>query len=177
MFGNDALVLLARVKRSSGVAWSIGIPFSWKRRRGSAKPSCSTGSASSSSLRSTASASSRRSSGRSLQDHRGIPVELLRDGQEGEDPAPEVRAGPGSTRGRLIWLTLQLTARTGVTMRELRFRRFVWANYKRMMLVGGDWIGTARALAELQRENGGSDWTREERLKLLSQRGVERALL
>jgi hypothetical protein len=76
---------------------------------------------------------------------------------------------PALRRGRLIWLTPKLTLKTGVTMRELRFRRFVWANYSVMLQVGGKWIGVARALAELQRENGGADWTREELLQLLSQ--------
>ncbi len=76
---------------------------------------------------------------------------------------------PALRKGRLIWLTPKLTLRTGVTMRELRFRRFVWANYSVMLRVGGKWVGVARALAELQRENGGGDWTREELLELLSQ--------
>lgn len=35
---------------------------------------------------------------------------------------------PELRKGRLIWLTPKLTLRTGVTMRELRFRRFVWVS-------------------------------------------------
>lgn len=75
---------------------------------------------------------------------------------------------PALAGGRLIWLTSKLTLKTGVTMRELRFRRFVWARYSHFLKVGGKWIDVARALAEIERERG-SEVTSEELAELLSQ--------
>jgi hypothetical protein len=57
-------------------------------------------------------------------------------------------------RGRILWVNPQLTQRSGVTMRELRFRRFVWMRYGGMVALGGGWVNVARWLAELERDRG-----------------------
>lgn len=51
----------------------------------------------------------------------------------------------------IVHVSTALTQSTGVTMRELRFRRFVWARYGWMLTMGGDWVGAARHLAETER--------------------------
>jgi len=61
---------------------------------------------------------------------------------------------PAMRKSRLLWMTPKLTTQTGVTMRELRFRRFVWARYKSFVLLGGKWIDVGRRLAELERDLG-----------------------
>lgn len=61
---------------------------------------------------------------------------------------------PALKKGRILWLTPKLTQLTGVTMRELRFRRFIWARYGTLLAIGGEWVDVARRLAELEREHG-----------------------
>jgi hypothetical protein len=61
---------------------------------------------------------------------------------------------PALKKGRLIWLTPKLTQKTGITMRELRFRRFIWARYGTLLAMGGKWIDVARMLANLERDLG-----------------------
>jgi hypothetical protein len=61
---------------------------------------------------------------------------------------------PAMRRSRLLWMTPKLTQLTGVTMRELRFRRFVWFRFGTLLAIGGEWIDVARRLAEIERELG-----------------------
>lgn len=61
---------------------------------------------------------------------------------------------PALRKGRLLWMTPRLTQKTGVTMRELRFRRYVWMAYRQFAVVGGDWLILGRWLAEVDRERG-----------------------
>lgn len=78
---------------------------------------------------------------------------------------------PAMRRSRVLWMTPKLTMRTGVTMRELRFRRFVWARWGTFLRLGGEWIDVARRLAELERERG-EPLTGDEVLRIIGQRGV-----
>ena len=50
----------------------------------------------------------------------------------------------------IVHVSNQLTQATGCTMRELRFRRFVWARYASHIKAGH--VALARQLAELERE-------------------------
>ena len=50
---------------------------------------------------------------------------------------------PALQRRRIIWLSPKLTQRTGVTMRELRFRRYVWARFLGFAAAGGVWVDVA----------------------------------
>lgn len=61
---------------------------------------------------------------------------------------------PALRKGRLMWLTPRLTTKTGVTMRELRFRRYVWMRFGSFVALGGVWVNVARRLAELERDTG-----------------------
>jgi hypothetical protein len=61
---------------------------------------------------------------------------------------------PALRKGRLLWMTPRLTQRTGITMRELRFRRYVWMAQRQFAVLGGDWMVLARWLAEIDRERG-----------------------
>jgi hypothetical protein len=51
-------------------------------------------------------------------------------------------------KGLPLWLTPRLTMKSGITMRELRFRRFLWVRFPDLLDLGGDWIAIARRLAE-----------------------------
>jgi hypothetical protein len=61
---------------------------------------------------------------------------------------------PAMRKSRVVWMTPRLTQQTGVTMRELRFRRFVFARYGTILNLGGQWVHVARRLAELERDRG-----------------------
>lgn len=54
----------------------------------------------------------------------------------------------------IVHVSTALTQTTGVTMRELRFRRFVWARYGWLIRAGHDLMEPARYLAELERAIG-----------------------
>jgi hypothetical protein len=74
----------------------------------------------------------------------------------------ETVAHPAMKKSRPLYVTSKLTTQTGVTMRELRFRRYVWVNWGTLVRMGGEWVDVARRLAELQRANGGNELTAEE---------------
>lgn len=61
---------------------------------------------------------------------------------------------PALRRGRILWMAPKLTLKTGITMRELRFRRYVWMAYHEFAVLGGDWMVLARWLAEVDRDRG-----------------------
>jgi hypothetical protein len=61
---------------------------------------------------------------------------------------------PAMRGSRILWMTPRLTQTTGATMREMRFRRFVWARYGHLIAQGGGWVDVARVLAETERELG-----------------------
>jgi len=75
-------------------------------------------------------------------------------GKRGKATLQETVQHPSMRRSRLLWVNPVLTVATGVTMRELRFRRFVWVRYGSMLAMGGKWIDVARRLAEIERELG-----------------------
>jgi hypothetical protein len=75
-------------------------------------------------------------------------------GKKGKLTLQESVQHPSMRRSRVIWMTPKLTGLTGVTMRELRFRRFVWVRFGSMLALGGKWIDVARRLAEIERELG-----------------------
>jgi hypothetical protein len=52
----------------------------------------------------------------------------------------------------IVHISTRLTQRTGITMRELRFRRFVWARWGAVARAGH--IELARTLAQMERELG-----------------------
>lgn len=66
----------------------------------------------------------------------------------------------------IVHVSTGLTQATGVTMRELRFRRFVWARYGWLASVGGDLVDAARNLAEIERALG-AELDRDEQLRYL----------
>lgn len=61
---------------------------------------------------------------------------------------------PAMAHSRLLWMNPRLTTKTGVTMRELRFRRFVWVRYQRLGERLPGWAPLARTLTELERDRG-----------------------
>jgi hypothetical protein len=72
----------------------------------------------------------------------------------------------------IVHVSTRLTQRTGVTMRELRFRRFVWARRPGMMASGEpSLIAAARACAELERELGRNLTLVEQRCLVVCERG------
>jgi hypothetical protein len=75
-------------------------------------------------------------------------------GKKGKTTLQETVQHPAMRRSRLLWMTPKLTQATGVTMRELRFRRFVWFRFGSLLAMGGEWIDVARRLAEIERELG-----------------------
>jgi hypothetical protein len=75
-------------------------------------------------------------------------------GKRGKLTLQETVQHPAMRRSRLLWMTPKLTQLSGVTMRELRFRRFVWFRFGGMVAMGGGWIDVARRLAEVERELG-----------------------
>ncbi len=75
-------------------------------------------------------------------------------GKKGKRTLQESVTHPALAKGRLIWVSPRLTMKTGVTMRELRFRRFVWVRYGHMIALGGHWIDIGRKLAEVERDRG-----------------------
>jgi hypothetical protein len=75
-------------------------------------------------------------------------------GKRNKTQLQESVTDPALARSRLLWVNPKLTMRTGVTMRELRFRRFVWVRYGGLVRAGGEWIGIARRLAEIERDRG-----------------------
>jgi hypothetical protein len=83
---------------------------------------------------------------------------------------------PALKRGRIIWLSPKLTQRTGVTMRELRFRRYVWVRFRGFAAAGGVWVDVARYLAEVERDRG-VQLTGEEVAQLLTQETINRWFL
>jgi hypothetical protein len=68
---------------------------------------------------------------------------------------------PAMKRSRLLWVTPKLTTSTGVTMRELRFRRYVCARFRGLSVNGPAWLAFARRCAELEHERK-SDLSPEE---------------
>ena len=68
--------------------------------------------------------------------------------------------------GLLMTRAILLEHAVDVTMRELRFRRYVWMRYSLLMKAGGKWVDVARALAELERERG-SELTTDEMSALI----------
>jgi len=75
----------------------------------------------------------------------------------------------------IVHVSTRLTQRTGVTMRELRFRRFVWARRPGMMRSGDpSLIAAARACAELERELGRNLSLAEQRCLVVCERGSRR---
>ena len=81
---------------------------------------------------------------------------------------------PAMRKSRLLWMTPRLTTLTGVTMRELRFRRYVWARFGMFAAAGGEWIDVARALAEIEQERGDGDLTADEIRDLVGQDNLNR---
>lgn len=75
-------------------------------------------------------------------------------GKGGKATLQESVQHPAMRRSRLLWVNSLLTLSTGVTMRELRFRRFVWFRFGALLAMGGEWIDVARRLAEIERELG-----------------------
>ncbi len=75
-------------------------------------------------------------------------------GKKGKTTLQDTVQHPSMRRSRLLWMTPKLTQVTGVTMRELRFRRYVWFRFGTMLAMGGEWIDVARRLAEVERELG-----------------------
>jgi len=75
-------------------------------------------------------------------------------GTKGKATLQETVQHPAMRRSRLVWVTPKLTQLTGVTMRELRFRRFVWVRFGTLLAMGGEWVDVARRLAEVERELG-----------------------
>jgi hypothetical protein len=54
----------------------------------------------------------------------------------------------------IVDVSTRLTQHTGVTMRELRFRRFVWVRYRGLASAGGPLLQAARHLARIEIERG-----------------------
>lgn len=75
-------------------------------------------------------------------------------GKQGKPELQESVTHAALRKGRILWMTPRLTQKTGVTMRELRFRRYVWVAYRQFATLGGDWIVLARRLAEVDRDRG-----------------------
>ncbi len=75
-------------------------------------------------------------------------------GTRGKATLQETVQHPAMRRSRLLWVNSGLTMATGVTMRELRFRRFVWFRFGALLAMGGEWVNVARRLAEIERELG-----------------------
>lgn len=83
---------------------------------------------------------------------------------------------PAMRKSRLLWMTPRLTTLTGVTMRELRFRRYIWVRYRGFAALGGVWMQVARYLAEIERDRG-EVLTGDEVAALLTQETVNRWFL
>jgi hypothetical protein len=75
-------------------------------------------------------------------------------GKKGKTTLQETVQHPAMRRSRLLWMTPKLSQLTGVTMRELRFRRFVWVRFGTLLAMGGEWVDVARRLAEVEQELG-----------------------
>lgn len=50
----------------------------------------------------------------------------------------------------IVHVSNRLTQHTGITMRELRFRRFVWVRHRKLLCAGGRFVGLARYLAQCE---------------------------
>jgi hypothetical protein len=60
---------------------------------------------------------------------------------------------PGMPRS-IVHVSNRLSQHTGITMRELRFRRFVWVRFRGIASIGPEFVLAARHLAEVEVERG-----------------------
>jgi hypothetical protein len=142
----------SRASSSAGAAASCTFTRSWRtRRRRSGMPRRSTSSTWPSLRRSSPSASWSAVSVRALAEPQPRTFVVLRHGQEAQ--GIDSRVGTFARHATIIHVSTALTQRTGITMRELRFRRFVCLVASSFAAAGLYDDARAIALAKMQDPN------------------------